>query len=202
MTATAAPDAPAPPDAARTRLSRDDWTQAGLRALVAEGPAGLRVEAIARGLGATKGSFYWHFRDAPDLRAAVLAAWESMAAADLAATLGQPDAPPRKRVMLLVDLVSAEPGGETDGQAVEPAVRDWARIDPEARGVLARVDAGRQAALREALAGAGLGAAAAARGGAAVYAAMIGFAHLRLTSGAEVRRDLAALVRAVLDGRL
>jgi len=34
------------------------------------------VELLARDLGATKGSFYWHFRDRSDLLERMLARWE------------------------------------------------------------------------------------------------------------------------------
>ena len=41
---------------------------AGFRALSAEGPQGIRVEAIARQLKLSKGSFYWHFKDVQALK--------------------------------------------------------------------------------------------------------------------------------------
>lgn len=199
---TDAAEAPATSETARPRLTRDDWTRAALRALVPEGAAGLRVEAIARDLGATKGSFYWHFKDGADLRAAVLAAWEALAARETADILGHPGRPARKRMMALVDLVLAPAEAALPGQAAEPALRDWARHDPLARETLARADAARQDGVRALLSEAGLGTAAAARGAATFHAALIGFALLRQSSGAEVRRNLAGLADAVLDGRL
>ncbi len=48
--------------AAKARLTRSDWVLAGFRALLASGPDAIRVEALARDLRATKGSFYWHFK--------------------------------------------------------------------------------------------------------------------------------------------
>lgn len=36
----------------------------------------MRVEVLARDLGVTKGSFYWHFRDRQELLEALLAFWE------------------------------------------------------------------------------------------------------------------------------
>ena len=49
------------------RLNRTDWLDAALTSLVRGGIEGVRVERLARDLGVTKGSFYWHFEDRPDL---------------------------------------------------------------------------------------------------------------------------------------
>ena len=46
-----------------TRLSARDWTDAALEAMAEQGTAGVNVEQLARRLGATKGSFYHHFRE-------------------------------------------------------------------------------------------------------------------------------------------
>ncbi|MDQ6732181.1 MAG: TetR/AcrR family transcriptional regulator, partial [Actinomycetota bacterium] len=53
-------------------LSRTDWTEAALLALAHDGLAGVAVQPLARRLGATKGSFYWHFADRAELIAATL----------------------------------------------------------------------------------------------------------------------------------
>jgi AcrR family transcriptional regulator len=58
------------------RLSTADWESAALDALAEDGLAGVAIEPIARRLGVTKGSFYWHFADRDALVAAALAHWE------------------------------------------------------------------------------------------------------------------------------
>src|SRR5262249_59889731 len=50
---------------ARTRLSRQAWVDAALEALGEGGLASVAVVPLAERLGATKGSFYWHFRNRP-----------------------------------------------------------------------------------------------------------------------------------------
>lgn len=57
------------------RLTRDDWVQAALRAIESGGISAVAVEPLAAALGATKGSFYWHFRDRRDLVVAALDRW-------------------------------------------------------------------------------------------------------------------------------
>jgi AcrR family transcriptional regulator len=59
------------------RLTAQDWLDAAYARFRTEGLSGVRVEAVARDLGATKGSFYWHFADRAALVGAVMARWEA-----------------------------------------------------------------------------------------------------------------------------
>ena len=54
------------------RLAPEDWIRAAIEALLAEGTTGLRIASLARRLGVTPGSFYWHFRDRGQFRSRVL----------------------------------------------------------------------------------------------------------------------------------
>jgi AcrR family transcriptional regulator len=60
----------------RVLLSRENWINAALQALADDGPSGVAVERLAARLGATKGSFYWHFKDREELIGEALATWE------------------------------------------------------------------------------------------------------------------------------
>ena len=73
--------------APRVRLSRDDWIGAALLALADGGTAAVAVEPLAARLGATKGSFYWHFKDRRELIEAALETWERTATDDIIAEL-------------------------------------------------------------------------------------------------------------------
>lgn len=74
------------------RLSAHDWAEVALSALRERGPSAVAVEPLARALGATKGSFYWHYRTREALLEAALSRWEEqetdavMAAAERAGT--------------------------------------------------------------------------------------------------------------------
>ena len=57
-------------------LQPGDWIQAAFSQLSSHGIETVRVEILARNLGATKGSFYWHFKDREDLLARMLLVWE------------------------------------------------------------------------------------------------------------------------------
>lgn len=58
------------------KASKEKWAGAALRALTEGGVEAVRVEPIARQLGVTKGSFYWHFEAREDLVQAALELWE------------------------------------------------------------------------------------------------------------------------------
>ncbi|MFF7408473.1 TetR/AcrR family transcriptional regulator [Streptomyces lydicus] len=62
--------------AARQRLTAQDWADAALTAIGEGGLAAVAVEPLAARLGATKGSFYWHFANRDALIDAALERWE------------------------------------------------------------------------------------------------------------------------------
>lgn len=71
----------------RQQLARQDWEQAALQMLAERGLDGLAIEPLARRLGVTKGSFYWHFSDRLELLKSALATWENVDAHNLAVLL-------------------------------------------------------------------------------------------------------------------
>jgi AcrR family transcriptional regulator len=58
------------------RLAPSDWAGAALAAIARGGVDAVAVETIAAELGATKGSFYWHFKNRNALIEAALDLWE------------------------------------------------------------------------------------------------------------------------------
>ena len=58
------------------RLTPGDWAQAALDAIARGGVEAVVVETIAGELGATKGSFYWHFANRDALIEAAVELWE------------------------------------------------------------------------------------------------------------------------------
>lgn len=184
--------------AAKARLTRSDWVLAGFRALLAAGPDAIRVEALARDLRATKGSFYWHFKDLADLRLSMLAAWEALASTQITEALRHSPLSPRDRVLSLADRVATLPAAEEGGLALEPAIRDWGRVDPMARAVLERVDSRRIADLSDFLGEAGLPYLQAATAAVRFYAAVIGLENLRITCGLDMGPPLRAVAEDIL----
>lgn len=90
----------------RQNLSADDWAIAALEAMAAGGLAAVAVEPLARSLGVTKGSFYWHFANRDALIAAALARWEREETDDIIARVGdEPD--PYERIVRVFKAANA-----------------------------------------------------------------------------------------------
>jgi len=121
---------------APTRTSRSSWIDEGLRALAAGGPEAVRVEALARALGVTKGGFYWHFTDRGALLAEMLDAWERVGVDEVIERVEGGGGDARERLRRLFTLASTDP----PLLKVDLAVRDWARREPPVAERLRRAD--------------------------------------------------------------
>ena len=77
----------------KTSLTPADWEQEALALIAEKGVAALRVEPLARRLGITKGSFYWHFPGRDELLSRALARWEQQDRQHLRLSLSASSAP-------------------------------------------------------------------------------------------------------------
>ncbi len=82
-----------------SRLSVDDWTREALDQIAEHGVASVAVEPLARRLGVTKGSFYWHFPSRDALLQAALERWERDEQAAYGALQSISDAAERLRTL-------------------------------------------------------------------------------------------------------
>ncbi|EIT71720.1 MULTISPECIES: TetR/AcrR family transcriptional regulator [Hydrocarboniphaga] len=89
-----------PKSANRATLTAANWAEAALDAIAENGIEAVAVEPLARRLGVTKGSFYWHFTHREALLHAALELWERHETADaIARAESAPDA--RERMLSL-----------------------------------------------------------------------------------------------------
>lgn len=96
----------------RQRLTADDWARVALSAIGEGGLAAVSVERLAARLGATKGSFYWHFTNRDALLEAALSLWNrEHTEAVIARVEGETDARSKLRRLLV----------EVTGDATETA---------------------------------------------------------------------------------
>ena len=86
------------------RLSAEDWASAALAALAEGGLEAVAVERLAKTLGATKGSFYWHFASRKALLETALERWEQRQTDAVIAAMQSIEEPVR-RLEELLDLV-------------------------------------------------------------------------------------------------
>jgi AcrR family transcriptional regulator len=127
------------------RTPRENWVEAGLAALAAGGPDAVRVEALAKQLGVTKGGFYGYFADRDALLTAMLDVWERESTDEVLERVEREGGDARDRIRRAGMLTFS-------GDRLLPidlAVRDWARRDEAVAERLRRVDNRRMALLRE-----------------------------------------------------
>ncbi|GLY03110.1 TetR family transcriptional regulator [Actinoplanes sp. NBRC 101535] len=128
-----------------TRTPRDRWIEAGLAALAKGGPDAVRVEALAKRLGVTKGGFYGFFADRAALLTAMLDTWERESTDDVWERVNREGHDP-KSLITRAGLLTFS----TDRLLpIDLAVRDWARRDPAVAERLRRVDDRRMDLLRQ-----------------------------------------------------
>jgi len=121
------------------RLGPDEWIRCGLRTLAANGWPALRADTLAKELGVSRGSFYWHFTDVAAFHRAVLDGWREIALRNVIAAI-EPLGPDRPEA-----LVRRAFGTRPQ---LEIAVRAWATVDDAARVVVRAVDTERVAYMR------------------------------------------------------
>ncbi len=158
------------------RLSAADWERAALEMIADAGVGALAVEALARRLGVTKGSFYWHFRNREALLQAALIRWEADDDDDLQQHTGSAGEPPRERLGALFRWVS----GEAQAHRIYAALLQ-ALDHPLVKPMMIRVSRRRMDFLEAAFREAGLSVEAARHRARLTYAAYVGFLQLNLT---------------------
>jgi AcrR family transcriptional regulator len=157
------------------RLTVDDWTSAALDALAGGGLAAVAVEPLAARLGATKGSFYWHFANRDALIEAAVLRWErEHTEAVIRHVDAEPD--PLARLRLLIGLVLESTVVQDDG-SVELAMLATAD-HPHVAPVLARVTERRVAYTAGLFAALGWPAEEARRRGLLAVTAYLGYAQM------------------------
>jgi AcrR family transcriptional regulator len=156
------------------RLSADDWAQAALDMIAEQGVAAVAVEPLARRLGVTKGSFYWHFPSRDALLVAALERWEKL---ELETVWGQLEAvpDPRQRLRALFEMVAHEFKSHVIYSELLKAADN-----PAVQPVIGRVSERRLDYLTAAFRQAGLGRTDAQHRARLAYSAYVGFLQLNL----------------------
>ncbi|MEU4703874.1 TetR/AcrR family transcriptional regulator [Nonomuraea dietziae] len=129
------------------RTRREQWIEEGLRALAAGGVDAVRVEALAKALGVTKGGFYGYFADRDALLTEMLDAWERESIDDVIERVEREGGNPRDKVRLAGQLTFSS----DRLLPIDLAIREWARRDRTVADRLRRVDNKRMQLARDAI---------------------------------------------------
>ncbi len=123
----------------RPDLQPSDWVRAGMKILAQSGVDMVLIPPLAKALGVTKGSFYWHFSSRDDLLMKLIEEWRQHATLRVIEIVERAGASPQEKIRLIAFIGTNSPIDEFGG-AVELAVRNWARVNPNVRKVVADVD--------------------------------------------------------------
>ncbi|MEP4767506.1 MAG: TetR/AcrR family transcriptional regulator [Roseibium sp.] len=115
------------------QLGRDDWLLATLSALQYKGVEGIKIVGLAKELGVTSGSFYWHFKDLNDLLTSALDFWEAELTDKIMVQAREFDGSAEDRILNLMTEVV-----RNDAAAPDHAISVWARRDTTANKVYQR----------------------------------------------------------------
>ncbi|WOH50948.1 TetR/AcrR family transcriptional regulator [Bradyrhizobium sp. sBnM-33] len=151
------------------QLSANDWLDQGLKTLATHGFTALKAEPLAKTMGVSRGSFYWHFADIGAFHAAVLARWHEVAAEQIIADV-EATSKDENPLALLLRRVFGE------RLMLERAVRTWASVDPAARAAVQAIDRRRLGYVEGLLMQSGLSTDVARARAQILYWAFLGFA--------------------------
>jgi AcrR family transcriptional regulator len=135
----------------RKRLGREDWFRVGLATLAKTGPESLRAARLARCLGVTTGSFYWHFSSVEEFRCGLPVYWKEVVILGL---IGAAKAGAREPAEILAELRKRIL--ESGAHRYDAAMRNWARSDSHVREVVHSADEVRATFLEEMLRNSGM----------------------------------------------
>lgn len=131
------------------RLSAQDWIDFALTTLAHEGFDALKADVLARKLGVSRGSFYWHFADLGAFHAGVIERWKEMATEAIIADIERYQSGEER-----LDALARHAFGE--GAVLETRMRHWADNNAEAARALGDIDRRRREYMEELLVGAGI----------------------------------------------
>lgn len=151
------------------QLSAKDWLDQGLKTLAKSGFTALKAEPLAKAMGVSRGSFYWHFADIGAFHAEILGHWRDVAAEQIIANVEAASRDDNPLPLLLRRVFGAP-------MTLENAVRTWATVDPAARAAVQAIDRRRLNYVENLLRQSGLAADVARARAQILYWAFLGFA--------------------------
>jgi AcrR family transcriptional regulator len=178
-----------------TPLDAAAWVEAAFDALAEGGIDAVRIDPLAKRLGVTRGSFYWHFADRAALHAAVLKEWRKRQSYRVAARIENKTTAPDERLRQTLALPHAGPRAKR-AAAIELAVRLWSWRDAEAAKAVRHIDRVRLSYYAKLYGEMGHTPADARKRAFMFYAALMAQAFIVTDADTDVSADLANMLLA------
>jgi len=127
-----------------TKATAEDWVNAALKVLIRDGVNQVKILKLADELEVSRSSFYWYFKDRSALLDALLAAWQT---SNTGAIVAASEEPAETITAAVSNILAAMIDDRRFDNALDFAVRDWARRDADIKRVLDASDARRVGAI-------------------------------------------------------
>lgn len=180
------------------RGSADLWIDEAYRLLVETGVESVKVMTLAKALGLSRTSFYWHFQDREALLAALVRRWGDKNTANLVARTELFAASITEAVLNLIDCWITP---ELFDARLDFAIRNWAQTAPDLKRTVERTDADRIAAIRAMFVRHGCDAQAADIRARTIYLTQVGYIAMMADEPLAVRLERIPAYVDVFAGR-
>ncbi len=135
------------------KRTKHDWIKAAVLQLADNNIDAIKVEVLARDLGVSKGSFYWHFKNRAELLQAIITLWQTETD-ELIVAANNASTPPARMARLFgaIEELSVEYGT----MEIDTAMFNWSLRDPNVAAIVRTVEHKRVAFIRDLLLDAGI----------------------------------------------
>lgn len=133
------------PLSGHSKVTKLDWLNIARDVLVHEGVGEVKILGLAKRMGVSRSSFYWYFKDRPDLLHSLLVEWEQRNTAQIVRHCEMPAANISAAVCNFFKCFIAR---DKFDRGLDFAVREWSRRDPVIRDRVDVADRTRIEAIR------------------------------------------------------
>lgn len=185
----------------RQSLTAEDWAAVALDVIATHGIEAVAVEPLARKLGVTKGSFYWHYPNREALVTRALEVWERQETVDM---IGRAEQEPSPRERIHTFFRSA---ANTDARSERVLLALSASKHTGARACVQRVTEAWRAYIESCYRGLGMEPAQARNWATFAYSTFMGTVRMRrdnpdaLPAGPQFNDYLRFLIRSLIPAQ-
>lgn len=130
----------------QTKASREDWLQAALDSLIAEGVEQVRILPLAKALSVSRSSFYWYFKHRQDLLDQLLKRWREK---NTQSIVRQSQLPSDTIIQGVLHIFECWTDDKRFDPRLDSAIRDWARRSKPVRRIVDQTDEKRVEAITQ-----------------------------------------------------
>lgn len=180
------------------RLGKDAWVLAAKKALRENGIEAVKIDRLAKALGATRAAFYWHFTDRDELLDDLLNYWKKTSSRAYEEAIDQTSHNGEAELEFINTMWVEE---KSYDPRFDGAMRDWARVSATVARAVRKMDQYRIDILHKIFQDLGYHNDEAMVRARVAYFHQIGYLALGLNETRKTRRELAPLYFKVLMGR-